>query len=665
MPSTESDSSSTRVRGPSVHDSRESQEEKSADREGRLWAWCGLALVLCVALGLRLWGIKEGLPYVYNIDEAGHFVPKAVTMFSDGLNPRYFVNPPALTYVLHFVLDVWFGGAHGVRSEYARHPGEVFLVGRVTVALLGTAAVWMLYLLGARLLDRRIGLLAAAIEAVAFLPVSYGHLALNDAVTVLPLTLSLFGSAGVMRYGRKRDYALAGIGLGLACASKYTAGIAIVPLAVATATHYLDSIDGTRVRPVRGHSPGAHATREPPGRRVMLGVVLAGVCALVSFLIANPYALLDFKLFYSELAHQSSLSDEAQGKLGAPKEIGIFYYLWSFSWGLGWVPALAALGGAITVWRRHARVGWLLVPAAILFLGFMGLQDRYFGRWLLPIFPIACVLAAYFASRLVRVVVEKAMPPECAGGMRVVADPKAPEIEGGASVSSVRATASGVPAGGQTPRSSSRRRYLPLLAGALIAIMLLAQGVVYSIHNDLVLSRADTRNITRAWMVAHVPRGTSIVVEPVVLESWIEEGSGASRSDRWLKYQSLQSVIAPDGSLAPQAVHEVTLEDYETTLSPALIGWYEHRGYCWVVVGSTESGRALADPRAAPFASAYYHALASQAEVAYRASPYSPRSNPTRFSFDWSFDYYPLSYAHPGPEMTVYRLRGGRCAHSR
>ncbi len=65
------------------------------------------------------------------------------------------------------------------------------------------------------------------------------------------------------------------------------------------------------------------------------------------------------------------------------------------------MPALAALGGAVAIWRRHARVGWLLVPAAILFLAFMGLQDRYFGRWLLPIFPIACLLAAYFAFLLV------------------------------------------------------------------------------------------------------------------------------------------------------------------------------------------------------------------------------------------------------------------------
>jgi hypothetical protein len=295
----------------------------------------------------------------------------------------------------------------------------------------------------------------------------------------------------------------------------------------------------------------------------------------------------------------------------------------------------------------------------------MGVQDRYFGRWLLPIFPIACLLAAYFASRLVHVIVEKAVPPAQAGGMLIAADPKAPETEAGAPVSSERSVATGVPAAVKAAGSLSGQRRLGLLAGVLIAVALLAQGIVYSVHNDFVLSRADTRNVTRAWMVAHVPRGTPIVVEPVVLDSWIEEGSGSLRSDRWLKYQSLQSVIAPDGSLAPQTIHQVALEDYETTLSPALIGWYENLGYCWVVVGATESGRALADPRAAPFASAYYQALATQAEVAYRVSPYSQGSSPTRFSFDWSFDYYPLSYAHPGPEMTVYRLRGGRCARSR
>lgn len=560
----------------------------------RRWVWPVLGALLLGALSLRLWGIGEGLPYVYNIDEAGHFVPKAVQMFAPGhdLNPGYFVNPPALTYVLHVAMALWFGGGSAVLREFSTHPDRVFMLSRIVVALLGTGAVWLLYLLAARLFDRRTALLAAAIETVAFLPVFYGHLALNDAATLLPLTLSLFGSAGVLRRGRRRDYVLAGLGLGFACASKYTAGIAIVPLAAATALRYLDG-------PV------------PAGRRTLIGLMIAGGCALAAFLLANPYALLDFARFRSELVHQSSLSEEAQGKLGAPKQGGVLYYLWALTWGLGWIPALAALGGVIAVWWRDARSGWLLVPAPILFLAFMGLQDRYFGRWLLPIFPILCVLAAFFAVFIIRV-----------------------------ATSNVR-----VPA---------------VLAGVVVTVLLLAQGVIYSTHGDIVLARADTRNLTRDWMAAHIPPGARIVLEPVVLNEWLASSPGFS-TRLWQKYSTLESVIAPDGTLAPQDIHKVALEDYETTLSPALIGWYEQQGYCWVISGSTESGRALVDPRAAPLAAAYYRALATTAQVVYHVSPYSAGSAPPAFNFDWSFDYYPLAYSSPGPDMTVYRLTGGRC----
>ena len=430
----------------------------------RRWVWPVLGVLLLVALGLRLWGIGEGLPYVYNIDEAGHFVPKAVQMFAPGqdLNPGYFVNPPALTYVLHVALGVWFGGGNAVLREFSTHPDRVFMLSRVVVALLSTGAVWLLYLLAARLFDRRTALLAAAIETVAFLPVFYGHLALNDAATLLPLTLSLFGSSGVLRRGGRRDYAIAGLGLGLACASKYTAGIAILPLAAAAASRYLDE-------PAAG------------GRRTLVGLTVAGACALAAFLLSNPYALLDFARFRSELVHQSSLSEEAQGKLGAPKQGGVLYYLWALTWGLGWIPALAALGGAIALWWREARLGWLLVPAPVLFLVFMGLQDRYFGRWLLPIFPILCVLAAFFAVFIVRA---------ASGNTRVPA----------------------------------------VLAGVLASALLVAQGAIYSTHGDIVLARADTRNLTRNWMVAHIPPGARIVLEPVVLNQWLASSPGSSRT---------------------------------------------------------------------------------------------------------------------------------------
>jgi Dolichyl-phosphate-mannose-protein mannosyltransferase len=588
----------------------------------RRWAWFGLALVLAGGLALRLWGVQQGLPYVYNTDEADHFVPRAVKMFQGGtLNPHYFANPPAFTYLLHYLFDAFYGGRAGVLHAFAAHPTGIYTLARVAAALLGVAALWLLYAAGARLFDRGVALLAAAVEAVAFLPVFYAHLALNDVPTLAPLSLSLLGSAGVLRKGRTRDHLIAGVGLGLACATKYTAGIVLLALLAAAALRWRDAADA-RAR-----------------RRVVRRLALAGAVALGAFLIANPYAVLDFHSFRAELAHQSALSAEAQGKLGAPKDGGLAYYLWSLTWGLGWAPALAALGGAVAIWRAPASVasrgaGWLLVPAPVAYLAFMGLQGRYFGRWLLPIFPPLCLLAAFFALSLAR------------AGARPLARRFA---------------------GRGRARPGRAARGAPV---ALASAVLLAQGLLYSVHSGLVLSRADTRSLTRAWMLAHVPKGAAIVAEPVSPDNWARQ-TPAPPSQRnpyhWIKYPSLQSRLGPRGGLRASVTHEVGIEDYERTLAPALIGYYESHGYCWVISGSTQSGRAFADPGAVPLAVAYYRALARQGQVVYRASPYAHGGSgggreSVPFGFDWSFDYYPLAYARPGPTMTVYRLHGGRCA---
>jgi 4-amino-4-deoxy-L-arabinose transferase-like glycosyltransferase len=582
----------------------------------RRWAWPALALILAGGLGLRLWGVQQGLPYAYNADEADHFVPRAVAIFGHDLNPHYFANPPGFTYLLHYLFALAYGGTGGARHAFAYHPTEVYTLSRVAVAMLGVLALWLLYATGARLFGRAAGLLAAAIEAVAFLPVFYSHLALNDVPTLAPLTLSLLGSAGVLCKGRKRDYALAGIGLGLACATKYTAGIALVPLIAAVGARLLAGNSGARPRIDKTTALG-----------IALGIVVAALLAFAAFFAANPFWLLDYKSFHAELVHQSSLSAEAQGKLGAPKQGGFVYYLWSLSWGLGWLPALAALGGALAIWRQRPTLGWLLVPAPVLFLVFMGLQGRYFGRWLMPIVPLLCLLAAFFALWL-------------AGRLAALLS-RVPE---------------------------ARRAPLAIGAAALLAALLLAQGLVYSVHSGLVLARADTRNVTREWMLAHVPRRARIVAEPISPDGWAREYPGAvpASSNRgvWLKYPGLVNRLSPadpSGPLQPRGP-TVATENYVRTLNPALVGEYERHGYCWVVSGSTQSGRAFADPRAVPLAIAYYRTLEERGEVVFRSSPYARGEGPVPFGFDWSFDYYPLAYERPGPSITVYRLRGGRCA---
>src|SRR4051795_2826646 len=87
-------------------------------------AWpLALAGLFVAALILRLIGLRTGLPYVYNADENSHFVPRAVGMFGHGLNPHYFVNPPAFTYVVHLLYVLRYGpDPASVGAAYAADP---------------------------------------------------------------------------------------------------------------------------------------------------------------------------------------------------------------------------------------------------------------------------------------------------------------------------------------------------------------------------------------------------------------------------------------------------------------------------------------------------------------------------------------------------------------
>jgi hypothetical protein len=569
----------------------------TAESPRRLGWGLAIGAVLLLALGLRLWGVDHGLPYAYNADENAHFVTRAIGIFGHDWNPNYYVNPPAYTYLVHLVLGIAYGGRAGVSDAFAADPTDIWVLSRVLAGVLGTIAVWLLYLAASRLVDRRVGLLAAGLMAVAFLPVFYSKLALNDVPTTAGVCLALWGAAGILRFGRARDYVFAGIGLGLACATKYTGGIVLLTIIGAAGAQF--AVSGGK----------GYATR---------GLAVVAGTALVAFLVSNPYAVLDFSAFTEGLTHQSDASGDAAGKLGLTQDNGYVYYLWSFGWGLGWLPLALAVAGAVRLWFDEARLVGILVPPVVLFVLFMGSQERYFGRWLLPVFPMVCILAAYAAIEFVDFV------------------------------------------------AASRPALKPTLM-ALAVVAVCGQGFVYSLHSGLVLSRDDTRNLARDWMVTNVPAGKKVVIEPVVPDQWAQDIGNPlpiiPNGNRWNKYPLSRSQIDPrTGKTLPGDGVIVNIEDFERVLRPELVDFFEQQEYCWVVVGSTQRGRAEAEPEVVPNALRYYEELERRSRVVYDASPYSKGKGPVGFNFDWTFNYYPLAYNRPGPEMTVYRLTGGQCA---
>lgn len=575
-----------------AREAHEAERARGDELVGNRGWTIAIGLLLAVALILRVWGLKHGLPYAYNVDEQAHFLPRAIGMFGHGGNPDYFVNPPAFTYLVHVVISLWFGGRDGVYQAFIDDPVAVWTLARLTAALTGVLGVWLLWRAGIRLLGRPAAFLAAGVLTFCFLAVFYSHQALNDVPTLAPIALCMWGTAGLLIGDSRRDWVLAGVGLGLACATKYTGGIVALPL-LAAAVHRFRA-DGL----------------EP----VVQGLLWVALAAGIAFLFGNPYALLTPGDFIDDLIHQQSASGDEAGKLGLTQTNGWLYYLTASGWGIGWVPSILAVVGAAALWLRDRTRFWVLVPAPLLYVLFMGSQVRFFGRWLLPIAPMVALLAAIGAIAITTWLL-------------------------------------------RSPLKARKPQAL-----AVLFVLLCAQGIVYSVHSSRALAREDTRQIARDWMFVNVPPGVKVVLEPIVPSAWIQpigetEKAGPYGGDRWVKFPVGKSETDPKtGSLVQGAPVLVSVEDFERVLQPDLVDRYRRGGFCLVVVGSSQRGRAEAEPQEVPNALRYYKALEKSSSRIYRVTPYRDETKKVPFSFDWSFTYFPLAYERPGPEITIYRL---------
>ena len=577
-----------------------------------------LGLVTLAGLGLRLWGIGWGLPYAYNLDERAHFVPRAVGFFQNSsLDPDYQLNPSGLMLWIAAALWAFRGGSSGVVEAWAADPGAIWITARVASAALSTAAIVLLYAAGARMFDRRTGLLAAALLAFSFLPAHYGKLALNDAPSLAPSALTLFAVAGIARFGRRRDYLLAGAALGLAVGFKYNAAFLALPLLTAATMH---AVGRPRQHAEAGGGPPAPDSARVPGlRAAVAGLLIAAVAAFAAFFAMDPYAVLRPGFFLSEIDH---LSDYTAGGLllGETERSGYRYYVWALLWGFGAVPALLLAVGVVHGGLLHRWQALLLVPAPMIFLAVVGSQGRYFARYELPVYPLLALLAA-------------------SGGVWV-AD----------------AVLARLRLAGRTRR----------VAGGALATAALAQGVVLIVHNNVVLSRPDTRTTSREWMVRNIPIRTPIVVEPMVPREWYTDGASL-RSDfsragyRWPRLTRTgadkRRLARENPRLAGRIARAADFANHGFTLFPGMLDFYRENGACWVVSGSMQSGRVQNNPGRVPDAVDYYRALERESDLRFSISPFDGPEAKDFFQYDEAFNFVQLRFRLPGPSVRVYRLR--------
>jgi hypothetical protein len=365
-----------------------------------------VALIVAGGLALRLAGIGRGLPYIHEWDEWFVVPPVIKMLLFHTMNPGIFIYGSVYYYLLMPVLyaHTLFLQAHGIIKSledvvlahplipgygWYIDPPSFYMWARGFTALFGAATIYLTYRLGSATFGRTVGLLGAALLAAAPGAVYYGDTVRVDVPEAFLTTAALLVGLAVWRRGRPREYAAAGLLMGLAVSTKQTALWLVIPLVLAH----------------------AHNTRRTKFVDASLGLMAAGVVA--GGLIGTPYLLIRPDLIRTGFtAHTDSYGLLAVPDpvaflkrlffnltyLGQPVQGGDWYVVPHA--GLGALPVVAAIIGCVAGFRQNPRLQWYLAAFPVVQLLFLARANVFYTRNLAPVLPVAAIWAALGAVTL-------------------------------------------------------------------------------------------------------------------------------------------------------------------------------------------------------------------------------------------------------------------------
>jgi hypothetical protein len=337
-----------------------------------LW---GLATV---ALFLR-WPVPG--PGWQHFDESS-FIVLPLGFWGGDLNPHFFNYPTLHFYLVSVAYLVYyaagwtlglFGSMQAFVADRAFVDGsDLLAITRGLNSLLSALTVLTVGFLGQRLRGPTCGLLAAGFLAVMPLSVRFAHLANTDTPAVLWVAVALLWAVRARQEDTGFDFALAGVSVGMAAATKYPAAAVAVPVAAAW---------------LRG--------AEVPSRRQ---VALAAGAAAATFAVATPFVWLSPLEFWRDFSSMSGTHLLADSESTST----LWAHAATLQFAVGWLGLAAIVAGLVSggwppTWQQAMIVAGLAAIAAPLLVA-----KSTFMRYALPLTPLLAVLVAQGAELAAR-----------------------------------------------------------------------------------------------------------------------------------------------------------------------------------------------------------------------------------------------------------------------
>ncbi len=376
-----------------------------------------VAAILTFASGFRFYGLDWGQdnflhPDSYAIIRTAQNVhlpdwPLSLGQLLDAenspLNPHNFAYGSFYIYLLKGIGSFISNFTEG----QALKDLHLAFVGRGMSAFFDTGTVLLIYLLGRRLYNHRIGLLAAVFAAFTVLSIQQAHLCTVDSMLTFFITLTVLVSALLVNQQFKHNIWIAvpiGICMGLAIATK----LAAAALLAVVVTFFVlrcfkkgaeveeDNIDKSSFR--KGHI-----------LRNLSGLAVAVVVAIITIALTEPYVFIDWDSFMRDTQFNRDVVITGNMELPWSQQfistVPFIYQVKHLSiWGMGLPLAISCWAGfvftiIIMFWKRRKRE-ILLLSWMVPYLIVVCTMEVKFVRYMLPLVPFFCILAAYLFAEL-------------------------------------------------------------------------------------------------------------------------------------------------------------------------------------------------------------------------------------------------------------------------
>ena len=520
-----------------------------------------------LALALRVWGIRYGLPWLFYFHDEPQVVLRALRLGTGDLNPHFFIWPGTLllylalaAYGALFVagrLAGWWSGREGFAAAYFTDPTVFYLLARLQSVVFGVWTVWLAFALGRIGWGSEAGIAAALGLAVNALHAQYAHVAHPVTAMTAFVTLGLLAAVRIATGGPPRHLLVAALATGLGIACQYHAALLAAPVGVAVLYRAAETSGAER-------------------RRWLWQGLAAGLGAVLLFLVVCPYAVLDRGAFLGDLAW---ITRKASGALrdGPPGVTGglVAFVRHCLRPGLGLPLALAAGAGLLLALARRSRADAVLLAYVAAYLALASRAGELNDRYAIPLVVPALILAARaFGWALARL--------------------RMPE----------RGRAWAVP---------------------LAVMAVCAPGALALVEADLSMTRGDTRIDALRWFETHVPADQRVLIDmsrfwnsasPPLAENrerlnerLAEVGSGLSGGGHGAAYTEFYRYRLSHPHAPAYYLRSTDMGDSVRTLDA-----WRADGFRWAVV--SELAIAYQATRAARGDSAgirYYHALEREA----------------------------------------------------